>query len=103
MYRVKANGKARLVRETIGTVATIPNVADAREKARDSMQKAEMGIDPMEERRKRDRAADAAAENLPDTFRAVAERYLERFTTTGRTPVSGYSRAKESLDRRMGG
>jgi hypothetical protein len=78
MYRVKAAGKAKLVRETLGTVATIPNVADAREKARESLRKAAGGINPVGERREREQAAQAPA-TLPDAFRAVALRYVERY------------------------
>src|SRR5690349_23221502 len=47
MYRV--NGK--LIRETIGTAATIPNVGDARARARESLQSAQSGINPVEARR----------------------------------------------------
>jgi integrase len=78
MYRVKAAGKAKLVRETLGTVATIPNVADAREKARESLRKAAGGINPVGERREREQVAQAPAK-LPDAFRAVALRYVERY------------------------
>src|SRR5437764_1404598 len=46
MYRV--GGKK--VRETIGTLSTIPNVADARNKARASVQQAEAGIHPVKAR-----------------------------------------------------
>jgi hypothetical protein len=70
LYRV--GGK--LVRETIGTAAVIPSVAEARERARQSMQIAQAGQNPVVERRERERAATAAAETLPDGFRAVATR-----------------------------
>src|SRR5260370_737856 len=47
MYRI--NGKK--VRETLGTVAMIPKVDAARILARESLQKAQRGIHPAEERR----------------------------------------------------
>jgi hypothetical protein len=42
----------KLVRETIGTMAKIPNVADARALASASMQKAQAGTHPVEEKRR---------------------------------------------------
>src|SRR5205807_5744103 len=49
-YRV--DGKP--VREKLGTLAQIPNVADARELARQSMTKARSGANPVEDRRKQE-------------------------------------------------
>jgi integrase len=76
LYRV--NGK--LKRETIGTTATIPNVAEARELARQSLLKAQRGIDPAEERRQAISAAAREAEEtairVRDTLGAVIDRYL---------------------------
>src|SRR5207248_10466602 len=46
MYRVGS----KLVRETVGTLALIPNVAEARDRARESMQKARAGKNPVAER-----------------------------------------------------
>src|SRR5208337_778252 len=60
LYRV--GGK--LVRETIGTGALIPNVAEARERARQSMQKAQAGQNPVKARR--EQAAMAAVERPPN-------------------------------------
>jgi integrase len=80
MYRV--GGK--LIRETIGTVAIIDNVADARDRARQSMQKAQAGISPIAERRTREQAA--RTERLPDTFRAVAARYVQRYAMKNTKP-----------------
>lgn len=62
------------MRETLGTAAVIENVADARERARRSMQKAQSGTNPVSERRSRQEAAKLRAEKLPDTFEAVADR-----------------------------
>ncbi|MBV8574858.1 MAG: DUF4102 domain-containing protein [Acetobacteraceae bacterium] len=58
LYRVSG----QLVRETIGTSALIPNIADARERARQSMQKAQAGHNPVAGKRERGRAAAVAAE-----------------------------------------
>jgi hypothetical protein len=56
MYRV--GGK--LVRETPGTAAVIPNVADARMRARESLVKAQAGVNPVEQRRVSERTAKLA-------------------------------------------
>ena len=66
MYRV--NGK--LVRETIGTLATLPSVADARKLARDSLQKAHQGINPVDAKHHKEPEA--------ETFAAVFERYFRQ-------------------------
>lgn len=66
MYRV--NGKA--VMETIGTVAKVSKVEDARELARASMAKAEGGINPVAEKRIEAQRSAAA------TVEAAIERYL---------------------------
>jgi hypothetical protein len=75
-YRV--NGK--LKRETIGTTGTIPSVAEARELARQSLRKADQGIDPTEERRAAEaaaaREAELAAARVRDSLGAVIDRYL---------------------------
>jgi len=47
MYRVRG----RLVRETLGTAAVFPNVADARMRARESLLKAQAGVNPIEQKR----------------------------------------------------
>src|SRR5438132_332018 len=43
----------RRVRETLGTIATIPKVDAARMLARESLQKAQRGVHPADERRER--------------------------------------------------
>jgi integrase len=73
MYRV--GGKK--VRETIGTLAVVSKVEKARELARGSMRQAQAGIHPVEERRAAKRVA---AEN-PETFRAVAKLYIDRYAS----------------------
>src|SRR5437763_2393094 len=47
MYRVDR----RLVKETLGTLAKIPKVEEARRRAAASMEKARAGVNPVEERR----------------------------------------------------
>jgi integrase len=84
MYRVQG----KLVRETVGTTALIPNVAAARNRARESMQKARSGKNPVRERREREIAAKAEAEKLPAVFREVAERYLERYAKKNTKPTT---------------
>src|SRR5215472_12493755 len=75
MYRVEG----KLVRETIGTVSVINNVADARERARRSMQKAQSGVSPVAERRMREQAIRGEGQQFPDRFRALASRYVDRY------------------------
>jgi integrase len=65
MYRVAG----RQVRETIGPAAAFPNVADARQRARESLQKAAAGINPATEREKKKAHARA-------TLAAAIDRYL---------------------------
>jgi len=66
MYRV--HGK--LIRETLGTLAVIPKVDEARRRARSSLDKARGGVNPIAERRK---AAQRAAAN---TVGAAVDKYL---------------------------
>jgi hypothetical protein len=75
-YRV--NGK--MVREKLGTLAQIPNVADARALARQSMTKARAGAHPVEDRRRREeeerKVAEAERARKKNTLGAVIDRYL---------------------------
>jgi integrase len=66
MYRV--NG--RQVKETIGTLATIPSVAEARRRALSSLEKARSGVNPVEERKA------AKTRTAGNTVAAAAARYL---------------------------
>lgn len=68
MYRV--NGKK--VRETIGTLASLPSVADARERARASVRQAQAGIHPVQARR-------ATPGRAATTFAAAVDRYLREY------------------------
>jgi integrase len=66
MYRV--DGKA--VMETLGAVAKMPKVGDAREMARTSMRKAGMGVHPVKEKRTEAKRAET------ETVKAAVDRYL---------------------------
>jgi integrase len=70
MYRVK--GSATKVRETLGTLAEIPKVDEARRRALASLEKARAGVNPVQERRV---TAERAASN---TVEAAVNRYLAR-------------------------
>ena len=70
MYRVK--GSAAKVRETLGTLAEIPKVDEARRRALASLERARAGINPVQERRV---TAERAASN---TVEVAVERYLAR-------------------------
>jgi integrase len=87
-YRV--DGKP--VREKLGTLAQIPNVADARELARQSMTKARSGANPVEDRRKQEeeqrRQAEAEETRRNNTLAAAIDRYLaERPGDKSRRPM----------------
>jgi integrase len=80
------------VREKLGTLAQIPNVADARELARQSMTKARTGANPVEDRRRKEekerRQAEAAEARKKNTLAAVIDRYLaERPVDRSRKPM----------------
>ena len=96
LYRVRGKQK----RETIGTTATIPNVADARELAWVSLHKAEQDIDPAEERRVAEAAAaheaEATAARARDTLGAVIDRYLAE-RTKPRMRADYYKEARRAL------
>lgn len=98
MYRV--DGK--LVRETLGTVAAIPDVGKARALARASMQKAQAGIHPVEERQQKEeqkrRQADAEAARERDVLAAVIDRYLDRYAKKRMRP-DYYTETKRTLER----
>jgi integrase len=102
MYRV--NGK--LVRETIGTVALIPAVGDARDRARKSMQTAQSGEHPVEARKRHANveAKEAAeAEALArDTVSAVIDRYLTGYAKRRMRP-DYYAETMRTLERDVKG
>ena len=85
IYRVKG----KLVRETLGTIAVIPRVDEARARARESMQTAQSGVNPVEARRTK--AADVAKEaknKEAETFGAVADRYLKDYVEKNTRPAT---------------
>jgi integrase len=73
MYRVNR----REVMETIGTMAIMPSVAQARDCARASMLKARQGINSVEERRANEAAQAAAAAIQTFTFARLVDRYMK--------------------------
>lgn len=93
MYRI--GGK--LVRETLGTAAVVPNVADARSRARASLQKVQAGVNPVEEKRGSERAAKLGRERTPKSFGAAADLYLTRYAERN-TKTSTYKETKRVLD-----
>jgi integrase len=92
MYRVEG----KLVRETLGTAAVIPSVADARTRARESLQKAQAGVNPVEERRGSERAVKLARERTPK-FGAIVDLYLNRYAEKN-TRSSTHKETKRVLD-----
>jgi integrase len=80
MYRAVRGGRRQLVRETIGTTATLPEVAKARDRARESLQSAAKGTDPIAARREAAKAAKAEVEieeaRQRDTLNSILDRYL---------------------------
>src|SRR6516225_8632033 len=73
MYRVNR----KEVMETIGTMAIMPSVAQARDCARASMLKARQGINPVEERRAAEATAAEAAAVQRFTFARLVDRYMK--------------------------
>src|SRR6516225_4980794 len=73
MYRVNR----KEIMETLGTMAVMPNVAQARDAARASMLKARQGINPVEQRRANDAAQAAAIAVQQFTFGRLVERYMK--------------------------
>jgi integrase len=102
LYRVQG----KLVRETIGTIALIPGVGDARDRARKSMQAAQAGEHPVQARKQRAQAetkrvaAEAARER--DTVGAVIDRYLDRYAKKRMRP-DYFAETKRTLDRDVKG
>lgn len=94
MYRVKG----RLVRETIGTTATIPDVGDARDLARLSMQTAQKGVNPVAERRRSEEQDQREEARQRDTLSAAIDRYLDRYAVKRMRP-DYFKETKRTLDR----
>jgi integrase len=90
-YRVAG----RRVRETLGTTAILPKVEDARNLARASMQKAQAGTHPVEERQ--ERAAAAAARRL-DTLDRAMDHYFAVYAVQRMRPAS-FAEIRRTLER----
>ena len=71
MYRVKG----KTVMQTLGSLALIPKVDDARQHAREAIIRARSGVNPVEEKR----AEEASAEAEQVTFAAVADRWMREY------------------------
>jgi hypothetical protein len=85
LYRV--NGK--LVRETLGTVAVIPKVDDARALGRESMRAAQSGVHPVQVRRTDAvKAALEAKAKAAETFTAAVDRYLKDYVEKNTRPAT---------------
>jgi integrase len=97
MYRV--SGKA--VMETIGTTMVIPNVADARDRARQSMIKARSGIHPVEERRAEQKEAAKEAEANELTYSRLVELFISNYAVRHQKPATVYE-TKRLLGRAKG-
>jgi integrase len=93
MYRVRG----KLVRETLGTVAVIPNVGDARIRARESLLKAQAGVNPVEQRRVVEQAANRIGERIPEIFGTTVDLYLQRYAERN-TRTSTYKETRRVLE-----
>jgi integrase len=71
MYRVKS----KTVMQTLGSLALIPKVDDARQLAREAIIRARSGVNPVEEKR----SEEASAEAEQVTFSAVADRWMREY------------------------
>src|ERR1700720_4431466 len=72
MYRVSG----KLVMETLGQFGRIPKVDEARQLAREAMQRAASGEHPTEAKKRRQHEAEKTAAS---TFKAAAERYVQSY------------------------
>jgi hypothetical protein len=94
MYSVRG----RAVMETLGTTAVIPKLADARDRARASIDKARQGINPVAERRREEIQAQAEVAANAFTFAALAERYMNEYAELN-TKASTAHQTRRLLDR----
>jgi integrase len=72
--------------ETLGTMAVITSVADARARARASMTKAHDGVNPIAVRREAEAEEKAKAEAEAFTFSKAAERFLREHVERNNSP-----------------
>ena len=84
MYRVNR----KEIMETLGTMALMPNVAQARDAARASMLQARRGVNPVEQRRQQQvvLAQEAAVQQF--TFGRLVERYMREQAERNTRPSS---------------
>jgi integrase len=94
MYRVKGG---REVMETLGTMATIPAVAQARDLARASMVRARAGVNPVEAKR----TAEAAAAIKPFLFADLVARYITEHVQRNTKPATAYETGRILRNRVM--
>jgi integrase len=90
-YRVAG----RRIRETLGTTATVPRVDDARNLARASMQQAQAGVHPVQEKHRR---TAAAAARQADTLGGAVDEYFARYAAQHMRPAS-FTEIKRTLER----
>jgi integrase len=88
------------VMETFGTMAVTPSLAQARDLARASMQKARAGVNPVAERRAAEAAAAKAAEQKAFTFAKLVDRYLDEHAERHMRKSSPYQ-ARRALARAL--
>jgi integrase len=98
MRRQRGAGRPQAVRITIGTYPLLP-LLEARQRALDLLRDLHDGIDPREREAERLRAE--AAEKL-NTFRAVAEEFINRHVARARTARSIELRIRRELIARWG-
>src|SRR4051794_23270091 len=95
VYRVNR----KLIWETIGSLAKMPNVGDARDAARQSMVKAMKGIDPQAERRQQ-RQQEAEQEDAAGKRKVgnIVEEYFQRYVAVKQQPRTA-KETKRLFDR----
>jgi integrase len=88
------------VMETFGTMAVTPSLAQARDLARASMQKARSGVNPVAERRAAEAAAAEVAEAKAFTFSKLVDCYLDEYAERHMRKSSAYQ-ARRALMRAL--
>jgi integrase len=88
------------VMETFGTMAVTPSLAQARDLARASMQKARSGVNPVAERRAAEDAAAEVAKEKAFTFSKLVDRYLDEHADRHMRKSSAYQ-ARRALARAL--
>jgi integrase len=86
--------------QSLGTMAILPKVEDARKLARASMVMARSGVNPVEQKRQEEAAAEAAAQAQVKTFAWLVEGFIEQFARRRQRPGSLYQ-TQRMLNRVM--